>query len=276
MPSVEQLSAVYGNFMRSPRRGEDVCEICFNLTDGHARCYACAHGQQWLDAIAPISYSIAGEQLHHALAAYKRLSGAPARRLQRELAAVLWRHLAEHESCLARAAGLGRTAAAVFDGGTAPGGPRFPIVTSVPAATPARDENQPLRAMIARLIAPTRERYERLLRRSGVAVEPRAFDRRRFEAVRPLDGEAILLIDDTWTTGASAQSAAAALKCAGAGTVAALVIGRHVHRDWRGNDARLRALVRPFPWEACPLCASPPSTAHLARRSERFAIPRAS
>jgi orotate phosphoribosyltransferase len=61
----------------------------------------------------------------------------------------------------------------------------------------------------------------------------------------------VLLIDDTWTTGSGAQSAAAALRQAGAGPVAAVVIGRHVKRDWRENERRLRALAQPFDWSSC-------------------------
>ena len=74
MPTVGELSALYENFMLGPRRGPDVCGTCFNFTAGYARCYACAHGQPMLDAVAPISYSVAREQLHHALASYKRLT----------------------------------------------------------------------------------------------------------------------------------------------------------------------------------------------------------
>jgi orotate phosphoribosyltransferase len=64
----------------------------------------------------------------------------------------------------------------------------------------------------------------------------------------------VLLIDDTWTTGASAQSAAAVLKQAGARTVAAVVIGRHLNRGWHENDQRLRRLPRPFDWSRCAFC----------------------
>jgi orotate phosphoribosyltransferase len=39
----------------------------------------------------------------------------------------------------------------------------------------------------------------------------------------------VLLVDDTWVSGASAQSAAIALKRAGAGQVAVVVLGRHVN-----------------------------------------------
>jgi orotate phosphoribosyltransferase len=60
----------------------------------------------------------------------------------------------------------------------------------------------------------------------------------------------VLVVDDTWTTGANAQSAAGALKTTGAGRVAVLAIGRHVNPEWKGNRARLRALP-PFSWETC-------------------------
>ena len=103
MPTVRELSALYENVMLGPRRGPDVCGTCFNFTDGYERCYACAHGQPVLDAVAPISYSVAREQLHHALASYKRLHGDVARRLGASLAAILWRFLAEHETVRRRA-----------------------------------------------------------------------------------------------------------------------------------------------------------------------------
>ncbi len=64
----------------------------------------------------------------------------------------------------------------------------------------------------------------------------------------------MLLIDDTWTTGANAQSAAAALKSAGAGPVAAVVIGRHLNREWHENDRHIRGIARQFEWSRCALC----------------------
>lgn len=237
MPTVADLTALYGNFMFNPRPGPEVCRVCFNLTDGFARCYACAHVEPWLDAVAPISYSVGGGQLHHALAHYKRLAGAAAERLSVELAAVLWRHLATHETCLARAAGIDA----------------FELVATVPSGDMARDEHHPLRRIVGEFVAPTRERHERLLRRSTQEVECRAFDARKYEAVRQLAGQSVLLIDDTWTTGANAQSAAATLRDAGSGPVAAVVIGRHLNREWHENDRRLRALPRPFDWGSCAL-----------------------
>jgi predicted amidophosphoribosyltransferase len=235
VPTVAELTAVYGNFMIGPRPGPGVCRRCFNLTDGYEICYACTLAESRLDAVAPISYSVAREQLHHALAQYKRLTGEVARRLSVELAAVLWRFLAAHERCVARAAGVDA----------------FPLVTTVPSGDRRRDEHHPLRRMVAELIGPTRERHERLLLRSSADVAGRAFDARKYEATRSLSGEPVLLIDDTWTTGANAQSAAAALRDAGAAAVAAVVIGRHLNREWHENDRRLRGIERPFDWTWC-------------------------
>lgn len=239
MPTVAELTAVYGNFMLSPRAGPGVCEVCFNLTDGYSRCYACAHCEHWLEVVAPISYSVAREQLNHTLASYKRLIGEAARRLRAELAAVLWRYLVTHEGCVAAAAGV----------------KAFELVSTVPSGERRRDDDHPLRWIVGELIGPTRQRHQRLLERSTVDVAPREFHPEKFRALRQLHGETVLLLDDTWTTGASAQSAAAALRAAGSGTIAAVAIGRHLNRDWHENDRRLRGLTRPFDWSRCALCA---------------------
>src|SRR5579875_2935023 len=57
----------------------------------------------------------------------------------------------------------------------------------------------------------------------------RDLDVDRFRAGAPASGASVLVIDDTWVSGASAQAAAAALKLAGASHVAAVVLGRHAN-----------------------------------------------
>jgi hypothetical protein len=240
MPTVSELTAVYGNFLLGPRRGPSVCERCFNFTDGYTRCYACAHAENWLDAICPISYSISLGQLHHALKGYKRFAGESARRLTVDLAAVLWRHLEIHEGCVAHAAGT-----------TA-----FEFVTTVPPGDKHDARSHPLRQIVGELVGPTRARHEPLLERSGAEINGRAFDRKKYVTTRSLAAASVLLIDDTWTTGANAQSAGAALKGAGAGPVGAVVIGRYLNREWHENDRRLRGIARPFDWSSCALCGS--------------------
>lgn len=238
MPTVSELTTPYANFMLAPKAGPGICDRCCDLiAEGHTRCDRCASHHDCLDAVAPISYSVAHEQLHHALRAYKRLPDRVARRFQIELAAVIWRYLRDHERCLAQAAGV----------------QRFALVTAVPSGSLERENSHPLRRMLCTLVAPTRDRYQPLLTRSAVEVAPRTVDVSKFNPTRELDDQPVLLVDDTWTTGASAHSAAAALKRAGAGAVAALVIGRHLNRDWAQNDRRLGRLARPFDWTHCAL-----------------------
>ncbi len=69
----------------------------------------------------------------------------------------------------------------------------------------------------------------RLVLRPG--RQGRDLDLDRFEVLSRPAGASVLLLDDTWVSGASAQSAAAALKLAGARHVAVVVLGRHVNPD---------------------------------------------
>ena len=239
MATVAELSSPYANFMLNPLPPgtPDVCSVCLTFTEGHDTCFQCHSGARFADAVLPISYSVHFGQLHTALAQYKRAGGTVGRRFQIELAAVLWRFLREHEGCLARAAGISA----------------FDIVTTVPSSDPRRDVEHPLRRIVGADVGATRDRYAPLLARSGTDVDARTIDPGKYNANRNLDGEAILLIDDTWTSGANAQSAAGALRTAGAGAVGVLVIGRHVQETFRGNAARLKALPRRFDWDVCAL-----------------------
>jgi predicted amidophosphoribosyltransferase len=234
--------------LHSPRHGPDVCIKCFNLTRGFSKCFACSHVERHLDAIVPISYSVGHEYLHHILADYKRAHGRHAAAAGERVGAILSKFLELHEECVAQASGV----------------ERFGLVTTVPSSDAQRDDHHPLRRIVGDVLQ-TRDRHERLLRRTSWQTEPRTFDSRRYRAVRRLDDQNVLLIDDTWTTGASAQSAAAALKAAGAATVGAVVVGRHVNRDWHHNDAHLDAL--PFDWCRCAVCAQTAVGAADAARS---------
>jgi predicted amidophosphoribosyltransferase len=236
-PTVDELAAPYASFMLAPRPDPGVCVRCFNFTDGYDQCFACAKHEDALSAVAPISYSVGGEQLHHALASYKRLDGPLAERLTVGIAAVLWRFLDAHEACVARASGTDS----------------FPIVTTIPSSS-WHGVRHPMGHVVGQLVGPTRVRHRPLLARTNEEVASRAFSPEKFRVLSALRGEPVLLIDDTWTTGANVQCAAAALRDAGAGPVAAVVIGRHVNRDWHQNDRRLRALER-FDWATCVVCA---------------------
>jgi orotate phosphoribosyltransferase len=100
---------------------------------------------------------------------------------------------------------------------------------------------------LAALIAPYLARPTATLVTAGPA-DPgcRDLNPGRFRATQPLPGAAVLLLDDTWTTGASAQSAAIALRAAGARHVAVVVLGRHVSPAGPGGGAG-----EPFRLEHC-------------------------
>ena len=246
-------SPIASAFMLNPVAGDGICRECFNMTRGFDRCFACSAAPPALDAVVPISYSVADGPLHRALAGYKRRHDGLSAYLQEELAAVLSQFLELHEPCIANRVGVDR----------------FTTVTTVPSGNRLRDECHPLHWVVGEFTDATGERHERLLRRTSVASERRTVDPARYEAVRSLDGEAVLLIDDTWTTGASVRSAALALRRAGAGPVAAVVIGRFLNRGWDRNDIRLRTLrMRPFDWDRCVLCAD--GHAHVGPHDRAF------
>jgi len=220
----------------TPRRGRGVCTVCLNLIQpGHDLCRACRSGEQHLDVVAPISYSLGGGWLHTQIVAYKREADPFVPAAAGALAEMLERFLANHERCVGQ-------------------GELFDVVTTVPSGDANRDRLHPLRRIVGEMVPSTRERHRRLLLRSDVPCRPRAFNRRRYRAVGPLNGERVLLVDDMWTTGASAQSAAAALLAAGASTVSAVVIARHLNRHWADNLVRLQALEGELDWSACLLC----------------------
>jgi hypothetical protein len=193
--------------------GPPVCAVCRGpVRPGFARCYQCerqrALGRRLLaDAVVPVSYAIRGTSLADDLWRCKsRL--APAVSSRASVLALLLVFLADHGACVWRHAGM-----------PAPG-----QLAVVPAGS-GRPGPHPLLQLVAPFLR---------LPVCGLAIRPgrqgRDLDPGRFRVagqVRP--GASVLLLDDTWVSGASAQSAAAALRLAGARHVAVVVAGRHVN-----------------------------------------------
>jgi predicted amidophosphoribosyltransferase len=237
------LRSSSGERLLAPRHGFGVCPRCLNLTGADGPCRACRANEHHLAAVAPISYSVGGEWLHHLIVSYKRGADPSVPDALTALAQLCEDFICAHERCVASAAGV-----------TA-----FQLIATVPSGDPWRDLHHPLRRIVGELVPSTRDRYERLLVRSETPAIPRVFDPARYRATRALRGEAVLLIDDMWTSGASAEAAAAALLDAGASAVAAVVFARHLNRGWGTNDPQLRRMAQDgFDESRCVLCAPEP------------------
>lgn len=208
------------------------CRTCRGPAQaGFARCYQCdlAHarcGGLLADVVAPVAYALKGGRLAGDLWRYK--SGSPgAAEAGARLTAMLAGFLREHGAQVWRAAGMaaGPGLAAVVPSGQGRPGPH-PLLSIVASCM-----DLPIVALSAAPGAASRGRGLG----DGVAVG-------WLTVGGPVAGADVLLVDDTWVSGGSAQSAAAALKLAGARRVALVVLGRHVDpADPRSADL-IRAL----------------------------------
>ncbi|MDQ0934109.1 hypothetical protein [Streptomyces turgidiscabies] len=243
MATVVGLSDHYANFLVHPLLpGPGVCQICRGPAKaGYPTCWQCQQATSILglgvaDAVVPVSLALKGEQYANELWRYKNAAGPQQQYFRMGLAAVLWRFLALHEACIAA-----HCAVTGFD-----------TITTVPSTSGRTDH--PLRTLVADVVGATRSRHRDLLTPAPSAVElGRNVSAERYTS-SALWGENVLLIDDTWTTGNHAQSAAAALKGAGAGSVAILILGRHLNISYGDTAAHVeQARLRRFAWDVCVL-----------------------
>ncbi len=225
--------------------GWPCCGVCRGpVRPGYARCYQC--GQHDLlghgllaDAVVPVSYAVKGTPFAGDLWRYKSRPGPDPsiRRAQASILALLLIFLTDHGNCVWRHAGMpppGRLA--VVPTGYGRPGPH-PLLS---LASPC------LRLPVCPLaIRPGRQ--------------GRDFDQSRFMSRRVPAGSSVLLLEDSWVSGASAQSAAAALKLAGARHVAVVVLGRHVNP---ADPGAVPLLSRLAPSRYDPLTCAVHRTAH--------------
>jgi len=246
--TVRSISAPYENFLCPlPPAVGGVCVVCRGRTNpGWERCWKCDNealtvGPGTADAVAFVALAPeegSQRQFAHELYAYKSRGGSP--RLITGLGSVLWRWLGAHEDCLASACDVSA----------------FDLITTVPSSSSGRTGDHPLVKVVSGVVVGSQERYKRLLFPSDVDVERREFSGRRFNALGDLTGLRVLLIDDTWTTGAHMLGAAGALKKLGAQAVGGVALGRWYHPSQSRNatveEAR-RGLA--WTWDTCMLCA---------------------
>lgn len=245
--TVDEIADPYGNFLTPmPAVVPGVCGACRRgVTGTYPTCFKCGMealgvGNGGADVVAMIALAPARNQLAYELVNYKRAatSASMRDRFTIGLAAVLWKWLARHEECVAKAAGV----------------TGFPVLTTVPASSSGRTGEHPLVRLVTGVVVGSGERYRPLLVPRDKLVGQREFSTERFRSVSTLAGEPVLLIDDTWTSGAHAHGAAAALKAAGSGPVAVVAIGRWYQPDDTANERVEQQLRgRRWSWDECML-----------------------
>jgi hypothetical protein len=196
-----------------------MCHAVPNL--GFQRCYSCAltSGQvsRPVHLAVPISMYELGGQFWHSLRYYKDSPYPDVRhRFSIQIAALFGRFLKTHAACIAFAAG----------------DPWDCIV--VPPSSRARPGRHPLIQTLERISDLPTPMCE-LLARTDQPVDHRGASDNVYEVTENVRGLSVLLVDDTWTSGARMQSAASALQIAGADVVAAVAIGRVLDPNF--NDA---------------------------------------
>ena len=205
--------AVTAGLPAAPEPGAGACVSCRGpLRPGYARCFQCGlHAESapgmLADIVAPAAWAPKGSHLARDLWLYKSVQPG-AGEAGAGLRALLLVFLHDHGERIWRQAGMTR-----------------PTHACVVPSSRGRPGPHPLQALLGGFLAVP---WTELHIRPGADLWARALDPGRFRAPGPLTGAAVLLLDDTWTSGGSAQSAAVALKCAGARSVAAVVLGRHV------------------------------------------------
>ena len=227
-----------------------MCAVCRGPSGRGLRCYSCdLHLQcasgSLADVVVPVAFAVKGGAHARRLWQYKSRHAGPeqAERAGRCLAGLLLAFLRDHCDCACRAAGAGP-----------------PTHLAVVPSARGRPGVHPLRALVAPSLP---GRWADLAARpDGQRV--RDLDPGRFSAA-PVSGARVLLLDDTWVTGSSAQSAAMALRRAGALAVITVVLGRHIGQPdgsrtpggpvaggpVAGPASSLGAVAMPFRPDAC-------------------------
>jgi hypothetical protein len=251
---ISSLYANVGAFFCNTRRGAPLtCVICTGPTSalshpslcGQCRAARDTYGSSLADLVVPLAYAKGRmpsmHQSAHHVRAYKAPSPAPGCARDLQLMAGAGTYL--HGSCINATVGEWHTVTFV-PSTTKPGG-------STPISGIARAVHgvHSSCAKVGLAIGP-----------GGTAPRSTIPQPNRFfvpdEYVPQVTDKHVLVIEDTWVSGDKAQSAALALKAAGARRVTILCVTRWLRYDWEDHRALIETLTEPYDAARCPVTGS--------------------
>jgi predicted amidophosphoribosyltransferase len=223
--------------------GPGVCQVCHGAPgQGFDRCSSCVQTMRQVSfpvrRVVPISLYQTPGQLWKVLRDYKDgLTVTQRHKFTLQVAATIGRFLVGHQRCI-----------------TGPIQEPWDLIVTVPSSK-ERTGAHPLRRAIGMLPPPFSDHEADVLHRGPSQIDHRHADDHGFLVGADVRGAGILLVDDTLTTGARAQSAASALRLAGGRVVAAVVVGRVIRPEWSKESAALwkAARGRRFSFDTCCL-----------------------
>ena len=243
----EQVGAFFTNTGRGPGR----CRVCTGPAT-ETLCGPCVeqratYGDRLADLVVPLAYTKGGmtprHQSEHHMWQYKNLI-QPVAECLRDLKLMMLTATWLHGGCISRTVGW------------------WEVVTFVPSAKRPGTTHPVVE--LARQVAPFELDATRVLLDLGpdFANESTRWPMpARFtvppQFVDPIADRHVLVVDDTWVSGGKSQSAALALKAAGARAVTIICVARWLNWTYSDEHRRLiTSLTAPYDARQCPVTGS--------------------
>lgn len=246
-----RLYELVGAFFTNTSRGPGRCQVCTGPAI-ESLCPQCAtwqatYGTDLADLVVPLAYAKGYmDPLHqsaHHVHQYKHPL-RPSKECQRDLKLMMRMATLLHGECIARVVGW------------------WDVLTFVPSASRPGIEHPVVG--LARAVAPRDPEPARVLLDLGPDISAAPKRRplpHRFavadQFVSTVVGRHVLVVDDTWVSGDKPQSAALALRMAGARTVTIVCIARWL--SWTYNEEHrqlISSLTAPYNARQCPVTGS--------------------
>ena len=224
-----------------PSHGEEyVCELCLGPVTSYAQCFACnqlfarngVHPDLW-GKVVPMTSVLNPSPWYGMLSTYKRglVEHSPV------LCSLAYEYLMVNAASIEELIG---------------GEPA--MFTIVPSKRGFAFQDQPFRRALGRVEYLAQRLRHTLVFDSSRPISRWAYSPDSFtQGPEKVDGARVLLLEDSWVTGATAMSAAGALLKFGASTVVVLPLARVVDQGfWQQDHPYRQAMGKPYRFDAWP------------------------